>query len=146
MKKLLYIILAIDIIASAIGFFALLLSSVVLALITLPLMLLSFVPLIAIINNFEKIEKLEEEVAILKYQQKQAQTQTAAPENFPAEENTPPAVNRKETARGAWECVKCGTVNKEGTTHCSNCKADYSPWTNPTASPLAKKKVSRWVK
>ena len=146
MKKLLYIILTIDIIASAIGFFALLLSSVITAFLVLPLILLSLVPLLAIISNLEKIEKLQEEVAILKYQQKQLQEQPHTLQNTVPEDNTPPAVNRKETARGAWECVKCGTVNKEGTTHCSNCKADYSPWTNPTVSPMEKKKVSRWVK
>lgn len=146
MKKLLYVILIIDIIASIIGFFALLLSSFIVAIIALPFIILGFVPLFAIISNLEKIEKLEEDLAILKYQQINTQAQMSAPENFPAEENTAPAVDRKETARGAWECVKCGTVNKQGTTHCSNCKADYSPWTNPTTSPSTKKKVSRWVK
>ncbi len=145
MKKLLYVILTIDIIASIIGFFALILSTFITAIIALPFIILSPIPLIVIIRNLENIENLQEEIAILKYQQKQLQNETVT-NNHVSEENTPPAVNRKETARGAWECVKCGTVNKDGTTHCSNCKADYSPWTNPTVSPGAKKKLSRWVK
>lgn len=144
MKKLLYAILVIEIIGAIIGFFAVALTSLITAVLVLPFILISFVPIIAIIINFENIEKLQEEVAVLRYQNSEKQRSGVVAEA--PQETPPPAVDRKETARGAWECVKCGTVNKAGTTHCSNCKADYSPWTNPTTSPSAKKKLSRWVK
>ena len=38
-----------------------------------------------------------------------------------------------DTAKGTWECIKCGTVNKSGTTHCDNCKAEYSSYINALA-------------
>lgn len=34
----------------------------------------------------------------------------------------------KETSRHTWKCVRCQTVNKPGTSSCSNCGAHYSPW------------------
>ena len=71
-------------------------------------------------------------------------------ENEKTEDSTTESLNsnirHRETARGAWECVKCDTVNKEGTDRCSNCGSDYSPFTNPTVNPYEKKKVSRWIK
>lgn len=144
MRKWLYILLVIEIAASAIGFFILLLNTFWLAFIYIPLSLLGLVPIIAIIHNYDKIEDLSYELNRLKYELKNLTDSKA--EEISNETLSVPAVSRKETARGAWECIKCGTVNKEGTTHCMNCKADYSPWDNPTDSPYEKKKLSRWVK
>ena len=57
-----------------------------------------------------------------------------------------PELSHGEVSKAVWECVKCNTVNKAGTTNCSNCKAPYSPFINPTDNPYEKKKRSRWIK
>lgn len=143
MRNLLYILLVLQILGAITGFFALLFQSILLCLIFTPFSLLSIVPTVAIINNIDAIEDLRYSLDRMRADIKRSgDTQQAEK----VEENKAPSVDRKESARGAWECVKCGTVNKEGTNHCINCKADYSSFTNPTVSPYAKKKVSRWIK
>lgn len=57
-----------------------------------------------------------------------------------------PIVSDNETSYGVWKCVKCETVNKQGTKYCANCKAEYSSAVNPTDSPYQKKRFSRWIK
>ncbi len=143
MKKLLYILLTIDIISLAIGFFASLSVSLIFSVIILLLGILNLVPIIAIISNIDNIENLYDELNSMKYKLK-----ALSDDNKPidSENKSLPTVGQKEKARGAWECVKCGTINKEGTDTCQNCKALYSPIINPTTNPFEKKNVSRWVK
>lgn len=145
MKKWLYILLIIDIIGMIIGCIAALLSSFIIGIIYIPLCIISILPLIAIITNIENIENLQYEVNRLKYRIKELEDG-----NKEITDNNDSVIFKnheyKETARGTWECVKCGTVNKAGTDTCQNCKASYSPFINPTTDPYEKKKVSRWIK
>lgn len=140
MKKLLNILLIVQILSAAITFFAMLSASILLAILQLLINILIIALTLAVIFNMDDIENLKYELTRLREDLKKQNE----PDNI--KENTPPTANYNDTAKGTWECVKCGTVNKAGTTHCSNCKAEYSPFLNPTSNPFAKKKVSRWIK
>ncbi len=140
MKKLLNTLLIVQIISSAISFFVLLSTSILLAIIQLFIGVLVITLTLAVIFNTDDIENLKYELTRLREDLKKQK------ESDNIKENTPPTANYNDTAKGTWECIKCGTVNKAGTTHCTNCKAEYSPYVNPTANPFAKKKISRWVK
>ena len=142
MKKLLYLILAIDIITLIIAFFALLGNSFFYAVIFGILGVLELIPIIALISCMDNIENLQDDVTYLYNKFKRYEDDNG---NIP-ESTSSPVTNNPDTAIAAWECVKCGTVNKANTNHCSNCKAPYSPFINPTDNPYAKKKISRWVK
>ncbi len=142
MKKILYILLVIDIISLVIGFFAILVNSIIYAVIFAVLGAVGLVPLLALIHCLDSIENLESEVSYLHYKIKKLEDNGEEA----IKENTPPSADNKDTAIATWKCVKCDTVNKAGTNHCSNCKAPYSPFINPTDNPYAKKKVSRWIK
>ncbi len=144
MRKFLYILLAINFLTLIYGFFAILGNSTLYAFIFLCLGILELIPLLAIIYCLDSIEKLQEENSMLSYRIKKLEN------NFEPQKDeireTYPELNHGETARAVWECVKCGTVNKAQTSHCANCKAEYSPFINPTDNPYAKKKLSRWIK
>ncbi len=144
MKKLLYTILVIEILATVFNFFVNLEASFILAFINLLLNILSMVPIIAIIANIDSIERLKEDLNRIRYNIKTLTDEINPPKK--AEEKDVRVKRNVQTARGAWECVKCGTVNKEGTSSCANCKAEYSVWDNPTDSPYKTKKMSRWIK
>ncbi len=144
MKKLLYIILVINIISLILAFFMILGTSVFYAVIFALLGCLELVPIIALISCLDNIENLQADVSYHYYKFKQLEEKSLE-EN---QDNTtaPPKTNNPDTAIATWKCVKCDTVNKAGTNHCANCKAPYSPFVNPTSDPNAKKKISRWVK
>ena len=140
MKKLLIILLIVQAISSAISFFALLSSSIILAIIQLFIGILVVTLTLAVIINTDDIENLKYELTRLREDfRKQDQS-------YEFKENAPPTTHYNDTAKGTWECIKCGTVNKAGTTHCTNCAAEYSSYINPTSNPFVKKKISRWVK
>ncbi len=140
MKKILSILLILQIISAAITFFAGLSASVLLAILQLAINVLIIALTLAVIFNTDDIENLKYELTRLREDfRKQDQPDDT-------KETTPPAATYNDTAKGTWECVKCGTVNKKDTTHCQNCKAEYSPNINPTSNPIKKKKISRWVK
>ena len=143
MRKLLYIHLTINIITLAIAFIMSLVASPIYAILILFLGILSLVPIFAIISCLDDIEKLKDENTMLSYRLKRIENETQPQETV---HNSYPELTHGETARAVWECVKCGTVNKAGTTQCSHCKAPYSPFINPTDDPLKKKKRSRWIK
>ena len=142
MKKLLYILLVINIISLILGFFMLLGNSFFYAIFFGLLGILQMIPIIAIISCLDNIENLQDDVAYLYYKLKHLED-SKKDNNDSA---TQPAANNPDTAIAPWKCVKCDTVNKAKTNHCSNCKAPYSPLINPTDNPYAKKKISRWVK
>lgn len=144
MKKALYVILTIEIISAIIGFFILLFNSFVFALILIPGFILGIVPILAIIRNFEAIEDLRYELYQIKSEIKKIKDEDK--KDFENNSSPAPSAEYKEIANGAWECVKCGTINKENTDCCSNCKAAYSAFVNPTVNPYEKKKISRWIK
>lgn len=145
MKKLLYITLILQGVGAVFGFFSLISSSFLLAVIELVLGLFGMVPIFAIIRNMEDIEDLDFKLYSLK-REIFLLTDKVEPKTDAEETREAPAVHRGEKAVGSWECVKCNTVNKENTERCLNCGAAYSPVYNPTSNPLEKKQVSRWIK
>ena len=143
MKKLLYILLAIKIFATLFMFFSILGSNIGVAIVTLALGNLEITVIIAVIRNIDEIEELWYSVNRMRYDIKVLSDNTPMDDE---KSDYAPSIDRREAARGAWECIKCATVNKAGTDSCSNCGAEYSVWDNPTVSPNSKKKLSRWVK
>ncbi len=142
MRNLLKALLIVDIICIVIEFFVLLSNSLLLALLLIPLSVLGLVPLIAVIRNMDEIDDLRATLDRLRYEVK-----LLSDNSEPAKPHDDISLpERTETARGTWECLKCNTVNKAGTTRCSNCRAKYSAWANPTDNPYEKKKISKWIK
>ena len=141
MKKLLYVLLIINIISITIGFIILLPISVLLALLYLTIAALSLVPTIAVIRLLDDIELMQDNITHLYNKlhklENLNQNETS--------ENPEPAARHGEEAKPPWKCVKCGTVNKAGTTNCSNCDNEFSPTLNQTfhSNPKA---LSRWIK
>lgn len=145
MKKLLYILLFLQIISGVFIFFMLIGSNAFAAVIAGFSSLLQIALTFSVICNTEGVEQLSEETAWLRQKLKRLE-EAVNPYNSP--ESAVPAAYHGEAARGTWECVKCGTVNKAGTDVCQSCGAAYSAEINPTSNPFAKKKprVSRFVK
>ena len=145
MKKLLYILLFLQIISGVYLFFLFLGNNVFAAVVAVFISILQIALTISVIRNTEDIEQLNEETAWLRTKLKGLEN-IVNPYNSP--ETAVPAAYHGEAARGTWECVKCGTVNKAGTDTCQSCGAAYSAAINPTSNPYAKKKprISRFVK
>ena len=145
MKKLLYILLFLQIISGVYLFFLFLGNNAFAAVVAVFISILQIALTISVIRNTENIEQLNEETTWLRTKLKGLEN-IVNPYNSP--ESAVPAAYHGEAARGTWECVKCGTVNKAGTDVCQNCGAAYSAEINPTSNPFAKKKprVSRFVK
>lgn len=145
MKKLLYILLFLQIIGGVFSFFLLIGSDAFTAVLAGFICILQIALTVSVIRNTEDIEQLSEETAWLRTKLRKLENK----DNLYTEpESAVPAAYHGEAARGTWECVKCGTVNKAGTDVCQNCGAAYSAEINPTSNPYAKKKprVSRFVK
>ena len=145
MKKLLYILLFLQIISGVYLFFLFLGNNAFAAVVAVFISILQIALTISVIRNTENIEQLNEETTWLRTKLKGLEN-IVNPYNSP--ESAVPAAYHGEAARGTWECVKCGTVNKAGTDACQNCGAAYSAEINPPSNPFAKKKprVSRFVK
>ena len=145
MKKLLYILLFLQIISGVFIFFMLIGSDAFTAVVTGFISILQIVLTLSVIRNTDETERLSEETTWLRQKLKGLEN-IVNPYNSP--ESAVPAAYHGEAARGTWECVKCGTVNKAGTDVCQSCGAAYSAEINPTSNPFAKKKprVSRFVK
>lgn len=145
MKKLLYILLFLQIISGVYLFFLFLGNNAFAAVVAGFISILQIVLTLSVIRNTDETERLSEETFWLRTKLKELED-VVNPYNSP--ESAVPAAYHGEAARGTWECVKCGTVNKAGTDACQNCGAAYSAEINPTSNPFAKKKprVSRFVK
>ena len=146
MKKLLYILLFLQIISGVFIFFMLIGSDAFTAAVLAGFSsLLQIALTFSVICNTEGVEQLSEETTWLRQKLKRLE-EAVNPYNSP--KSAVPAAYHGEVARGTWECVKCGTVNKAGTDTCQSCGAAYSAEINPTSNPYAKKKprVSRFVK
>ena len=145
MKKLLYILLFLQIISGVYLFFLFLGNNAFAAVVAVFISILQIALTISVIRNTEDIEQLNEETTWLRTKLKGLEN-IVNPYNSP--ESAVPAAYHGEAARGTWDCVKCGTVNKAGTDVCQSCGAAYSAEINPTSNPFAKKKprVSRFVK
>ena len=145
MKKLLYILLFLQIISGVYLFFLFLGNNAFAAVVAGFISILQIVLTLSVIRNTDETERLSEETFWLRTKLKELED-VVNPYNSP--ESAVPAAYHGEAARGTWECLKCGTVNKAGTDACQNCGAAYSAEINPTSNPFAKKKprVSRFVK
>ena len=141
MKKLLYLVLVLQIVTGIISFFMLISASFLGALLVAGLDLLSAVPTLAIIFNMKDIEDIQYELSTVRSRLRTVEDRTKSVEDGEVKEE-----EKGRASFGNWECIKCGTVNKAGTCACQNCKAAYSPVLNPTDNPFEKKKVSRFVK
>ncbi len=145
MKKLLYILLFLQIISGVYLFFLFLGNNAFAAVVAGFISILQIVLTLSVIRNTDETERLSEETFWLRTKLKELED-VVNPYNSP--ESAVPAAYHGEAARGTWECVKCGTVNKAGTDVCQSCGAAYSAEINPTSNPFAKKKprISRFVK
>lgn len=145
MKKLLYVLLFLQIISGVYLFFLFLGNNAFAAVVAGFISILQIVLTLSVIRNTDETERLSEETFWLRTKLKELED-VVNPYNSP--ESAVPAAYHGEAARGTWECVKCGTVNKAGTDVCQSCGAAYSANINPTSNPFAKKKprVSRFVK
>lgn len=145
MKKLLYILLFLQIISGVYLFFLFLGNNAFAAVVAGFISILQMILTLSVIRNTDETERLSEETFWLRTKLKELED-VVNPYNSP--ESAVPAAYHGEAARGTWECVKCGTVNKAGTDVCQSCGAAYSAEINPTSNPYAKKKprVSRFVK
>ena len=143
MKKCLYILLALQILGCGVCFIALLPQSVILAIVFICVNSLTIVLTYAVINNVNNIEDLWAEINRQRLEIKKLTNKLEFEETGVLKT---PVASDNEAANGVWKCVKCETVNKQGTTHCSNCKAEYSSAVNPTDNPYKKKRYSRWIK
>ncbi len=142
MKKILYIMLIVDILSTAIGFIALLPYSILLAILFLVLGIIGLVPLLALIRCLEDIEDLYGEINYLYGKVRKLEDRAGEPEK---DEHNDVTARYEHTSKMTWKCVKCGTVNKAGSNHCENCNCEFSPDINPTYENNPKA-VSRWVK
>ncbi len=143
MQVLLYILLALQLLSGVLAFFLFVTNVWYLAIIFLVVALLQSVLILVVIDNKNRVRYLEFYTDNIISKLKKLESPSNISENAPA----PPINQNPNVAIGTWECIKCGTVNKIGTTNCSNCKADYIPEINPTSNPNDKKKrISRWIK
>ena len=145
MKKLLYILLFLQIIGGVYLFFLLIGNNAFAAVVAGFTCILQIALTLSVIRNTDETERLSDETFWIRTKLKELED-AVNPYNSP--ESAVPAAYHGEAARGTWECVKCGTVNKAGTDVCQNCGAAYSAAINPTSNPFAKKKprISRFVK
>lgn len=145
MKKLLYILLFLQIISGVYLFFLFLGNNAFAAVVAGFISILQIVLTLSVIRNTDETERLSEETFWLRTKLKELENVV---NSYNSPESAVPAAYHGEAARGTWECVKCGTVNKAGTDICQSCGAAYSAEINPTSNPFAKKKprVSRFVK
>ncbi len=144
MRKVLLIILTVLQILSAVYlFFSLIGHSFLLAVISAFIAVMQIVLTLSVIINIGDIEELRAEIHWLRERMKHFEELAEGPREI---SEAAPALKDRETAGGVWECVKCGTVNKSGTSQCTNCGSEYSSWVNPTDTFAKKKKISRWVK
>lgn len=91
------------------------------------LVLLSAVPFFALGRTMSETEDLQAKLEDL---ERRLHAHCRADE--PPVQPVPPPAPPQEQARHSWTCVKCGSVNKRGTTTCESCGAHYSAWVNPT--------------
>ena len=143
MKKCLYVLLVLQVLACAVSFIMLLPRSVILAIVFICINSLTIGLTYAVINNINNIEDLWVECSRQRLEIKKITNKLEFEETGIVKT---PVMDDSEISNGVWECIKCGTVNKKGTKSCSNCKAKYSSIINPTDDPYKKKRFSRWVK
>ncbi len=142
MKKVLYGIIVLDVLAAVVSFFVLLGSNVIMACLALIGAAVSLVPLILLLQCIDRIEGLEIRLDTL--QQKLRAQERTANESEPEETSasTYDAPLPKMTSSSRWVCSKCQSINKSGTAVCDSCGAHYSLAADtPAEMPLTKWKL-----
>lgn len=142
MKKLLYFYLALQVSSSIVCFFTLLQFSFIYAIIIIAASLLGIIIPVSILKNMENIQQLQSDIHRLRCNLNELEKIVQGEKD--EKERAIPLSGGGEIAVGNWKCIKCGTVNKVGTSRCMSCKAAYSSEENPTDDPSKKKKYNRW--
>lgn len=143
MKKLLYVYLTVQIFISVLNFISYLSVSMISAIIALAVSLISIIIPIVLLKYIEISEQMQTELYRLRRDLEELRKELGG---IKEEKNdgSSALTQNTEVAIGTWKCIKCGTVNKESTTHCENCKSAYSSEDNPTSDPSKPKKLNRW--
>lgn len=144
MKKFLHLYLGLQIFAAIVNFIAFLQVSFVYAIILAAINLLGVIIPIAILKNIDEIDNMKSELFWLRSDLRQLERDINGEKNSENGDETAQNLKKEEFAIGTWKCIKCGTVNKQNTSHCSNCKAAYSSHESPTSDPTKPKKLNRW--
>lgn len=132
MRKILYLILILDVLGIAVGFFMVLSQSILLAVLVLASGILSLVPIYALITALDDIDSLRDELSRLRSELRSREKQELSATEQSAPPPAAPSAGNKHMATRNWQCIKCVTVNKTGTSKCSNCGTPYDPYLNPT--------------
>ena len=122
-------------------FIALLPQSLLTALLYLFFTILQSALTVVVILHCNELEGVWYEIERLRYAVRELQKSAET-----GEEIVYSAENPADLAKNTWECIKCGTVNKGGTTHCDHCGAAYLTDVYPTDDTTVKRKMSRWIK
>lgn len=141
LKALLIILLVLQIFLGSWCFIALLPQSMLTALLFLFLAVLQTALTFVVIIHCNQQEDIWFEIERLRHAVRELQKSAEADKEI-----TYFAVNHGDLAKSAWECIKCGTVNKEKTTYCIHCGAAYVTGVYPTDDASEKRKMSRWIK
>ncbi|MBQ1279359.1 MAG: hypothetical protein IIY13_02910, partial [Clostridia bacterium] len=108
MKKLLVTLLILKILAAIYLFFVTLAADIGLAIIITLINVLDIALVVAVIINIGEMEELWYSLNRISHDIKVLNDNTPKSEQ---DEAYIPSIDRREAARGAWECVKCATVN-----------------------------------
>ncbi len=138
MKKLLYVLIAIDIFSLVVGVIFLLAENIIYAIVAAALGILNLVPLFAIVHCLDTTEQNTADISYLYYKLKKLETEEETPISYSA------PLKHSDSPKKPWKCLKCDTVNKAEDSICAGCKAEYN-YLNPTFDSVPKKK-SRFVK
>ena len=143
MKKLLYLHIVVQIFIGVLNFISYLSVSLLYALLSLFVSSVSLIVPIILLKFLETSEQMQSELYRLRYNLEELRRELSG---IKTDENagSNASVQSAEAAIGSWKCIKCETVNKEGATHCENCKSAYSSEDNPTSDPSKPKKLNRW--
>lgn len=126
MKKLILVLGFLFLGLGVIGFFYGISTEPVNALLCLGLFGLFSVPCFALVGTMDRVGRQEEWLREL--QEKLHRLEESQPESTAPAAPQQTAVPYRAEARHPWDCVRCGTVNKAGTTACAHCGAAYDEW------------------
>ena len=142
MKKLLYLIFALEIAGVIFGFIAGLSVSFVYACLYAAFGLVGVVPTYALIKCLDYIDELKSDVYRLEMNVREIKKELPQ-DNEEAVYSY--GEKRNETAPYPWICTKCDSINKEGITTCATCGADFNSAIHPPLKKAKKKKPCRWL-
>ncbi len=129
MKKLILVLGFLFLGLGVVGFFYGISTEPVNALLCLGLFGLFAVPCFALVGTMDRVDRQEEQLRELQEKLHRLEETRPAPATPAAADEPQRAVPAyKPEARHPWDCVRCGTVNKAGTTACAHCGAAYDEW------------------